>query len=160
MSTATSPLSSRLAWEDFQLPARRLGLAIKPLPVWNVGAFDGAFAEATKAGSKAIAIMPGGLFGANLKTLATLSTRHRLPSIWVRSEFTAAGGLLSYGPDRTDMFRRAATYVDKILRGAKPADLAIERATRFYLSVNLKTAKALGITIPPSILLRADKVIE
>jgi len=152
--------ASRLTQEETRLAARQLGLRLQILPVQKVDDLGGAFAEAAVAGARAIIITPGTLFGANLKTLAKLALRHRLPSIWVREAYTAAGGLLSYGPDRVDLFRRAAGYIDKILRGAKPADLPIERATRFYLSVNLKTAKALGIAIPSSVLLRADRVIE
>jgi len=96
----------------------------------------------------------------NLKRIAGLAAKSRLPSIFHFSEFADAGGLAAYGPDRADLFRRAATFVDKILKGAKPGDLPVELPTRFELVVNMKTAKALGIKIPQSILLQADRVIE
>lgn len=152
--------ASKLAWEDIQAPGRRLGLELQSLPVRTVGAFESAFADAAQRHSGAIAIMPATLFGANLETLAALAIRYRLPTIWHRSEFPDAGGFLSYGPNRTDLFRRAAVFVHKILKGATPADLPIEQAARFYLTINRKTARTLGIAIPRSILLRADQVIE
>ena len=92
--------------------------------------------------------------------IAEFAAKHRVPTIHHAKGFTEAGGLMSYGPDPTDMYRRAAILVDKILKGAKPADLPVERPTKFDLVINLKAAKALGITIPPSILFRADKVIK
>lgn len=97
---------------------------------------------------------------ASLKPLADLAAKSRLPSLFQLSEFADAGGLLTYGVDLPDLFRRAATYVDKILRGAKPGDLPIDQATKFELVINLKTANTLGITIPRSVLMRADRVIK
>jgi ABC-type uncharacterized transport system substrate-binding protein len=89
-----------------------------------------------------------------------MALKHRLPSMFDGRDFSEAGGLMSYGPNLSDLFRRAATFVDRILRGAKPADLPVEQPTKFELVVNLKTAKALGLTIPPSLLARADEVIQ
>ena len=104
--------------------------------------------------------MPDPVFVTNLKVIADFAVRSHLPSIFHLSAFVDSGGLLAYGPDRSDLFRRAATYVDKILKGAKPADLPVEQPTKFELVINLKTAKALGLTIPQSLLLRADEVIQ
>jgi putative ABC transport system substrate-binding protein len=97
---------------------------------------------------------------ANLRRIVGLSAKHRLPSIFASREFVDAGGLMAYGPNFTDLYRRAATYVDKILKGAKPGDLPIEQPTKFELVINLKTAKALSLTIPQSLLIRADEIIQ
>jgi putative ABC transport system substrate-binding protein len=104
--------------------------------------------------------MPAQLFGANLKRIADLAAKSRLPTIWHLSEFVDLGGLATYGPDRSDQFRRAAIYVNKILKGAKPADLPVEQPKKFELVINLKIAKQIGLTIPPNVLARADKVIR
>jgi ABC-type uncharacterized transport system substrate-binding protein len=152
--------TSTLSWKELQLPARRLGIELRSLEVRSVNAFDKAVADAARTRAGALAIMPDPVFVTNLKRIADLAAKSRLPSIYNLSEFVDAGGLVSYGPDQSDSFRRAATYVDKILKGAKPADLPVEQATKFELVINLKTAKALGLSIPPLLLLRADRVIE
>jgi putative ABC transport system substrate-binding protein len=153
---STSPLS----WKELQLPARELGVQLHSLEVRSPNDFAKAFEDATRARAGALAIMPDPLFAGNLKRIADLAAKSRLPSIFHLREFVDAGGLVTYGVDRSDMFRRAATYVDKILKGAKPADLPVEQPTRFELVINLKTARALGLTIPQSILVRADHVIQ
>ena len=157
-----SPQSSAavLDWKEMQLPARELGMQPHALEVRTHDDLDGAFEGATKAGGGAVVILPGVFAVANRQRIAQLAIRHRLPSISHLSAFVDAGGLMAYGPDRADLFRRAATYVDKILKGAKPAELLVEQPTKFDLVINLKTAKALGLTTPPSLLLRAHKVIE
>ena len=108
----------------------------------------------------ALVVLPGQLFTAHRYRLADLLIRERVPAVFISSEYVEAGGLMSYGPSLADQYRRAATYVDKILKGTKPADLPVEQPTRFELVINLKTAKQIGLTIPQSILLRADQVIK
>ncbi len=149
-----------LYWKEIQLPARQLGVQLHSLEVRSPNDFDNAFEEATRAGAGALFIIPDPVTVTNLKRIADLATKSRLPSIFHIAEFADAGGLVAYGPDRADMFRRAATFVDKILKGAKPGDLPVEQPTKFELVINMKTAKASGITIPQSVLFRADRVIE
>jgi putative ABC transport system substrate-binding protein len=151
---------STLNWKEIQGPARQLGVQLHSLEVRSPNDFDQAFEAATKTRAGALFILPDQVFQANMKRIVDFAARSRLPSIFHLSEFADAGGLATYGPDRADLYRRAATYVDKILKGAKPGDLPIDRATRFELVINMKTAKALGITIPQSVLVRADRVIE
>ncbi len=152
----TSPLS----WKEIQLPARELGVQLHSLEVRSSSDFDKAFEDATRARAGALAIMPDPLFAGNLKRIADLAAKSHLPSIFHLTEFVDSGGLVAYGVDRSDQFRRAATYVDKILKGTKPADLPVEQPTKFELVINLKTAKQIGLTIPPNVLARADKVIK
>ena len=152
--------ASSLGWKDIQLPARQLEIQLHSLEVRSPNDFDNAFADATRARAGALFVLPDPVITPNLKRIAGLAAKSRLPSIFHVSEFADAGGLVTYGPDRADMFRHAATFVDKILKGAKPGDLPVEQPTKFELVVNLKTARALGIKVPNSILVRADKVIE
>jgi putative ABC transport system substrate-binding protein len=147
-------------WKELQQPARQLGVLLHSLEVRTADDFDKAFADATRARAGALFVMSNHLFVVNMKRIVDFAAKSRLPSVSHISEFADAGGLVAYGPDRDDLFRRAATFVDKILRGAKPADLPVERPTKFELVINQKTAKSLGITIPQSILVRADRVIE
>ena len=153
-------ISSPLAWKESQEPARELGLQLHSMQIRNRGDFDKAFEEAVRAHAGALAIMPDPLFAGNLKRLAELAAKNRLPSIFHIGEFVDSGGLMAYGPDRSDQFRRAAGYVDKILKGTKPGDLPVEQPTKFELIINLKTAKQIGLTIPPNVLARADRVIK
>ena len=153
-------ISTRNWTEILQLRTRQLGLQLYPLEVGSPDDFDKAFEAATTARAGALVITPAPLFAGNLKRIADLAAKSRLPSIFQLSDFANVGGLVAYGPDFADMYRRAAAYVDKILKGAKPGDLPIEQPTKFELVVNLKTAKAIGITIPQSVLFRADRVIE
>jgi putative ABC transport system substrate-binding protein len=123
-------------------------------------AFDSAFAAMTRERTGGLFVPADPVFLLNRTRLAELAARHRLPAIYGLREHVEAGGLMAYAPSLADLFRRAATYVAKILKGAKPADLPVEQPTRFELVINLKTAKALGLTIPQSVLFRADQVIE
>ncbi|MBI3001331.1 MAG: ABC transporter substrate-binding protein [Deltaproteobacteria bacterium] len=152
----TSPLS----WKEIQLPARELGVQLHSLEARSSNDFDKAFEDATRARAGAVAIMPDPLFAGNLKRIAELAAKNRLPSIFHLEEFVDSGGLVTYGVDRPDQFRRAAHFVDKILKGAKPADLPVEQPTKFELVINLKAAKQIGLKIPPNVLARADKVIR
>jgi putative ABC transport system substrate-binding protein len=152
--------TSTLNWKEIQLPARELGVKLHSLEVQSLNDFDKVFEDATRARAGALSIMPDQLFAGNLKRIADLAVKSRLPSIFHLSEFADSGGLVAYGPDRSDQFRRAATYVDKILKGTKPADLPVEQPMKFEFVINLKTAKQIGLTIPPNVLARADKVIR
>jgi putative ABC transport system substrate-binding protein len=151
--------TSVLAWKEIQLAARDLGVQLHSLEVRTPHEFDKAFEEA-RARTGAVAIMPSPLFVRNLRRIADLAAKSGLPAISHVTEFAESGGLVAYGPDRADLFRRAAGYVDRILKGAKPADLPVEQPTKFELVINLKTAKSLGLTIPPAVLARADEVLK
>ncbi len=155
----TNP-SGVLQFAETQAAARSLGMALQLVDARSPKEIEGAFAAMAKTRAGALTVLADPLFISWQKQIANLAMTGRLPSVFARRENAEAGGLMSYGPNLTDLFRQAATYVDKILKGAKPGDLPIEQPTRFYLVINSKTAKALGIKIPQSVLLRADKVIE
>ena len=141
--------------------ARSLGVHVHVVNVNRPDALEAAFAEAKRNRAEALIVLGSPFFSTHRTSLVRLAARHRLPTMYHQREFVVgSGGLMSYGADFHDLFRRAAVYVDKILKGAKPADLPIEQPTKFELVINLKTAKALGLTIPPSLLQRADQVIE
>jgi len=140
--------------------ARKLGLTILFADVRTTSDIEGAFATITRSRAGAILILGGNTTWASRQQLADLAVQHRLPGICLFRGYAEAGLLLTYGPNREDLNRRAAAYTDKILKGARPADLPVAEPTKFELVINLKTAKALGLTIPPSLLLRADQVIE
>ena len=143
-----------------EVAARALGMRLQFVEARGPADLDRAFADMTKARAGALTVLPSGMFIGERRRLVDLAAKNRLPAMYQTRESVDAGGLMSYGPNLADLFRRAATYVDKILNGAKPADLAIEQPTKFELVINLKTAKALGLTIPQSLLLRADEVIQ
>jgi putative ABC transport system substrate-binding protein len=140
--------------------ARELHLALQPVEVRAVEEFEAAVRAVVDQGAQALLVVPALLFTEQRHRLAELAVTHRLPTMLSRREHVEAGGLMSYGTNYAAMYRRMATYVDKILKGAKPTDLPVEQATTFELVINLKTAKALGITIPPLFLFRADEVLQ
>jgi ABC-type uncharacterized transport system substrate-binding protein len=137
-----------------------LGVELKVVGARAPEEFESAFRAMSETRPQALFVLADGMFFAHRARLADLALMHRLPTMLATKEYVAAGGLMSYGADYPDLYRRAGIYVDKILRGAKPADLPVEQPTKFELVINLKTAKALGLTIPHSVLLRADQVIE
>ena len=137
-----------------------LGLRLQTLPVRSTTEFDSAFSAMARERAGAVLVLSTPLFMGGAKRLADLALTYKLPAMFGPREHVEAGGLLSYGPDRADLYRRAAIYVDKILKGANPAELPVQQATKFEMVINLKAAKALGLTIPQSLLLRADEVIQ
>ena len=139
---------------------RALGVRLQFVEVRGPADFDMAFSDMTRASADALTVLPANMFRRQHRRLVDLAAKNRLPAVYTSREFVDAGGLMAYGPNHADLFRRAATYVDKILKGAKPGDLPVEQPTKFELVINLKTAKALGLTIPPSVLARADEVIQ
>jgi putative tryptophan/tyrosine transport system substrate-binding protein len=152
---------SALDLKETESAARFLGLRIQPLEVRDASDIDRAFKAMTKERADALSMFPGhpALF-VNRKKIVELAAKNRLPAMYSLSAFVDAGGLMFYGPDLLVGYRRAATYVDKILKGAKPADLPVEQPTKFEFIINLKAAKQIGLTIPPNVLARADKVIR
>ena len=149
-----------LQWKESQLQARALGLQLHSMEVSSADRYEGAFKEATKARSAALAVTPDPLVTSNFKLITDLAVKYRLPAIADREEFVDNGGLMSYGADQADQDRRVAWMIDKILKGAKPSEIPVEQPTKFELVINLKTAKALGLTIPPVVLMRAERVIK
>jgi putative ABC transport system substrate-binding protein len=145
---------------DTKAAARALGVRLDAVTVWRPTELDGAFSTIARERPALLLIISTPMFFGGRRRLADLALKHRLPTVHADPEYAEAGGLIAYGINLGELFRRAAVYVDKILKGAKPADLPVEQPTRFELVVNLKTAKALGLTIPPSVLARADQVIE
>jgi putative ABC transport system substrate-binding protein len=151
---------SELAMRDVEVSAPSLGVALQNLGVRRPDALESAFTAMTREHAGAVVLIPSPRFFPERRRLSELSLKDRLPMVAGSSEYAEAGGLMSYGTHYPDLFRHAAEYVDRILKGAKPADLPIQQPTKFELVINLKTAKALGLTIPPSLLQRADQVIE
>ena len=146
--------------KEAEVAARALGVRLQFVEARGPADFDRAFSDMTKARAGALTVLTSNMFFIERRRLVDLAAKHRLPAVYQWREGVDAGGLMAYGPNVTDLFRRAAPYVDKILKGAKPGDLPVEQPTKFELVINLKTAKALGLTIPQSLLIRADEVIQ
>jgi len=147
-------------FKEIEVAARPLGVQLQSLEVRSVDEFENAFKTATRGKAAALLVLPTSITSNHRKRIAELATESRLPTIWAESGLMDAGGLMSYGPNYDDLYRRAATYVDKILKGTKPADIPVEQPMKFEFIINLKTAKQIGLTIPPNVLVRADKVIK
>jgi putative ABC transport system substrate-binding protein len=149
-----------LGIRELEGPTRALGITLRLVDVRSPDDFEGAFARMASEGVDAVVVSSGPLTNTHAKQIVQLTARTQLPAIYGRREFVDAGGLMSYAVDALDQYRRAATYVDKILKGTKPADLPVEQPTTFELVLNLKAAQALGLTIPPALLFQADEVLR
>jgi putative ABC transport system substrate-binding protein len=152
--------NSVLELKEVETAARALGLTVRSLEVRAADGFEKVFAALNTERPDGLYVSGGPLMSANQKRIVGFALKSRLSSGYIRREFVDAGGLMSYGADQADSYRRVAYYVDRILKGAKPADLPVEQPTKFELVINLKTAKQIGVTIPPNVLARADKVIR
>ena len=146
--------------KEADVAARALGVRLQLVEARSAADLDRAFSDITRGRAGALTVLGSTMFSNERRRLVELTARHRLPAVYTSREFVEAGDLMAYGPNAADMYRRAAIYVDRILKGVAPAELPVEQASKFELVINLKTARALGLTIPPSLLQRADQVIE
>ena len=146
--------------KNVEAAARRVGVTILPVEARTAREIEDGFSTMSRKNAGAVIVQSAGLFNVQRRQISNLAIKNRLPSIHLNREYAEAGGLMSYGPNVADQYRRAASYVDKIFKGAKPGDLPVEQPTKFEMIINGKTAKALGLTIPQSLLISADKVIE
>jgi putative ABC transport system substrate-binding protein len=155
----TTP-SHLTAIKAIEVASEKLGVELVMAPAGTITDIEGGFSTMTRGRVGGVLVLGSPLFNAQGTLLAELQVKHQLPEIFANRANVDSGGLMSYGADFNDLYRRAATYIDKILKGTKPADLPVEQASKYVLVVNLKAAKALGLTIPPTVLARADEVIE
>jgi len=146
--------------KEAEVAARALAMRLQIIDAPGTADFDRAFHEMNTARADAVMVLPSNMFNNERRRLADLARKNRLPAVFQFREYVDAGGLMAYGASLADLNRRAATYVDKILKGAKPSDLPVEQPTKFELVINLKTAKALGLAIPQSVLAYADDLIQ
>jgi putative ABC transport system substrate-binding protein len=160
--TLWSPRSSEavIGLKETQEAAQALAVKLHPVKVQTAGDIEKVFAEVTKANVNAVLVVLSPQVTLQSKRIVELALKQRLPGMYPTRQFAEEGGLMAYGPLIGDLYRRAATYVDRILKGTKPADLPVEQPTKFELVINLKTAKQIGVTIPPNVLARADRVIK
>ena len=148
-------------WQETQRAAQALGITLQSLELGGPNPdVNGAFRTAKREGADALIVLPGPVLLLHRKRVVDLAAQSRLPAIYPHPEFVEEGGLMFYGPDFVDLFRRAATYVDKILKGHKPADLPVEQPIKFELVINLATARQMGLSIPPSVLYQAGRVMQ
>jgi len=159
LGTSTNPGNAQ-ALRETELAAQAFGVKLQNLDVLDSKDIETAFRGANKGRAEAVLVLGGSVLGSQRTQVVDLAAKSRLPATYYAPEWVEDGGLMSYGVSFTDSYRRAATYVDKILKGAKPADLPVEQPTKFEFIINLKAAKQIGLTIPPNVLVRADKVIE
>jgi putative ABC transport system substrate-binding protein len=159
MGTSTIPGNAQQLKET-ELAAGAFGIKVQYLDVLNPKEVESAFRGANKARAEALLGLGGPVLNSQRTQVVELAAKSRLPAVYWRSDFVEAGGLMSYGTSFTDLWQRAATYVDKILKGRKPADLPVEQPTKFELIINLKSAKQIGLSIPQKVLARADRVIR
>jgi putative tryptophan/tyrosine transport system substrate-binding protein len=160
MAVRGSPATMAFHSREVEIAARSLGIQLQFLMVQGANEFESAFETATRQGAGALIILPTVFFSLNESKIAALAVKHQLPAIFWRNSFAEVGGLMAYGPSRHEQWQRAAALVGKILKGAKPSGLPVEQATTFELVINLKTAQALGLTIPPTLLFQADELIR
>jgi putative tryptophan/tyrosine transport system substrate-binding protein len=159
LGNSAEPINAQ-SLKETELAAGVLGVKLQYLDVGGTKDIETAFREASKARVDAVVVLPSFVFNSHRTEIAELAVKSRLPAVYYEKEYVEDGGLMSYGVSVTDLFRRAATFVDKILKGAKPADLPVEQPIKFELMINLKAAKAINLTIPPNVLARADRVIK
>ena len=159
LGTSTRPGNAQ-ALKETELAAGTFGVRLQYLDVRDPKDIETAFREAHKARAGAVLVLQGPVFTSQRTQVADLAAKTRLPAIYPQTEYAEDGGFMCYGVNTSDLFRRAAYHVDKILKGAKPADLPIEQPTKFELVINLKAAKQIGLMVPPSVLARADRVIK
>jgi putative ABC transport system substrate-binding protein len=161
LATGTGSETAAMGFKEYEVAARALKIQLQPQEVrGSKPDLDGAFEAAAKGRVQAMIVSTSPLIRSHTKAIADLAIKNRLPSMYEASDFVEAGGLVSYSTNDAEVFRRAATYIDKILKGTMPADLPVEQPTKFEFVINLKTAKQIGLTIPPNVLARADKVIK
>jgi putative ABC transport system substrate-binding protein len=146
--------------QETRAAGQALGIRVDAVGFRDAAELDGVFSAIAGGGRAVLIVSPSGPMFAARRRVAELALKHQLPAVYDAREYVEAGGLIAYGPNRRELFRRAAVYVDKILKGARPADLPVEQPTKFELVINMRTARALGLAIPPSVLARVDEVVE